>query len=271
MTLIIPIQERFWKAFLSDWPSSEFPLAQQGKIMGQWTKHMFETAPKCHFLFCFLFLLFLFFCFLLLVLQRSLWRIYTFWWLTVTFKVLSCFPCHKGCFINEYVQLQNKGQILEKDVHARVCVWTHTHTKHKHFLVFWLLLHTLQIVATCFNHSKAISWERNKICIVLSFCMPPSPICSFPWLTPFQVKTLLEDNLSQKIFCNALEEVLGTPHLYFYSILSSDVFFFPYLYVYLPYQTLIILKIKAGFCVHSQSKAQSERLYALNFVWMNKR
>lgn len=98
-----------------------------------------------------------------------------------------------------------------------------------------------KVVTTCFNHSNPIPWERSKIYTILGFCMHPH------WLTLSHMKTLLKVNLSQKnIFLNALQ--WGVAHPICISIMPhiSYIFWycFSYLYVYLPHQTLIILKEK---------------------------
>lgn len=131
---------KFLKIFLIWLALFPILLGPKGEKMGQWTKHMFETDPKCHFfvLFCCLFALF--------VLQRSLGRIYAFWWLKVTFKILSSSLCHTSCFINEYVQLQNKVPSLEKD--------TETHTTQTQTSLGGLAPapYPAKVFTTYFNH-----------------------------------------------------------------------------------------------------------------------
>ena len=78
------------------------------------------------------------------------------------FKMLSCSPCHKGCCTNDYVKLQNKGQILEKD--------THTKTQ-KSLGDLDSASYMFNVVTMCFNQTKLISWERSRIYMVPSFCI----------------------------------------------------------------------------------------------------
>lgn len=171
-----PYMESFLKSFLSNSPNSEFPLAQHGR---KWTSGQNTCLRLTQSVT---------FCFVLFVFQRSLWRIYIFWWLKVTFKILSCSPCHMSCFINEYVQLQNRVWILEKD--------THKMQTQKSLGDLAPASYPPKVSTTCFSHSKPVPWEGSKSPPVLSLASAPSPLRYSHWL--FHVKTLQEDNPSQK-------------------------------------------------------------------------
>lgn len=160
MRLIIPTQERVLEFFLTDLHFSEFPLAQRKKKMGQWTKLIFETDPKSATLSFFFSFIFFFF-----------WDYFgkIYWWLNVMFKVLSRSPCHKGCCINDNVQLQIKYKFLKK---------THTKTQ-KSLGDLDSASYTFNVVTMCFHQSKLIPLERSSICTVPSFCMYPSPSAPF--------------------------------------------------------------------------------------------
>lgn len=152
-------------------PYSQFPLAQRGRkwVSGQNTcLKLIQNVTFC-FVFCFCFVLFALF-----VWQRSLWRIYAFRWLKVTFKILSSSLCHTSCFISEYVHLQNKVQNLEKDT----CTHTYTHETQTQKSLGTLApaSYPPKVFNTCFNLSKPVPWERSKVCTVLSF-----RISSFPY------------------------------------------------------------------------------------------
>lgn len=136
------------------------PLGSEEEKNGSMDKtHLWNWPKKCHSFFLFFFYLFFF------------WDYFgkVYWWLNVMFKVLSRSPCHKGCCINDNVQLQIKYKFLKK---------THTKTQ-KSLGDLDSASYTFNVVTMCFHQSKLIPLERSSICTVPSFCMYPSPSAPF--------------------------------------------------------------------------------------------